>query len=100
MALKHVVDNYDTMKTQANLSAEILALSKRSIIDGVILKDIRVNTDITVNHTLGRDYVGFIVISRNNSASVWNNRTIDANLVGKSIRLQSTADTTISIWVF
>ena len=70
------------------------------IINGKMLKDIALTGEAkTIQHTLGRAYMGWFVVRQNADAGVWepfqNNPKPDVNLV-----LKASLPVTVSLWVF
>ena len=84
-------------QVQDNIEQAITPIINSEIIDGLIIKDIEVLTGatLTLSHKLGRTPNGFAVIKRNANSTVWNG-LIDK----KTIELNSSANVTISLWVF
>lgn len=81
---------------QDNLVLVVNQISKKTLIDGVHIKDVALVTGSNrINQTLGRQPEGWVVVDRDGTATVY--RTAwDAN----TITLVSSGTTTISIWVF
>jgi len=87
--LNQVQDNF-IRRVNPALAAEIL--------DGRMVTGVSVATSATnVNHGLGRAYRGWIVVGNNTDCRVWSPSTSDTT---KIIVLQSSAATTLSLWVF
>ena len=69
-----------------------------AIIQGELISNISLtaNTPKTINHGLNRMMQGWFVIDNTASSNIW--RTSSLNT--KTITLESSATTTISLWVF
>ena len=57
-------ENQNITQTQSNVNTAVRQIANSPIIDGVIVKDVTFvsATDTVVNHKLGREPLGFIVI--------------------------------------
>lgn len=94
---KIVVGDRDLMLLQSNTDAVFQQLRNCPLLDGVLVEAVTLTTsNTTVDHTLGRQPLGFIVTDLNKDATIfraaWN---------AKTITLQSSATATIaSFWIF
>lgn len=84
------------MAVQDNVANVFMFLATFPILDGYLVTNIPlVSGTNVINHTLGRQPVGWIVTDRNGAATVyrtaWDARTITLN---------SSGTVTISAWVF
>jgi len=84
-------------QVQDNIEQAINPIINSEIINGLIIKDIEVltGTVLTISHRLGRTPNGFAIVKRNANSTVWNG-IIDK----KTIELNSSANVTITLWVF
>jgi len=94
---KIIIEDRITRQLQENVQQAITPIINSEIIDGLIIKDIEVltGTKKVISHKLGRTPNGFAIVKRNANSTVWNG-TIDK----KTIELNSSANVTISLWVF
>lgn len=68
------------------------------LIQGLPLWSVSLTSGIprTLNHSLGRNQLGFFIIDQNAAASIFRTQPFNA----ETITLQSNADVTISLWNF
>jgi hypothetical protein len=68
-----------------------------TIVNGLYLTGVTLTAASTtnVNHTLGRQALGYLVCSRSASANIWNGTMTDL-----IIPLNTSADCTVNLWVF
>lgn len=86
----------DVMQLQNQVEQVLNPITKKEILDGVLLKDIIVTTaGIDVEHALLRQPLGWILVDNQADATVY--RTFWSDRI---LTLSSSATTTISIWVF
>tara|TARA_R100001082_G_C4315938_1_gene138970 strand:- start:502 stop:831 length:330 start_codon:yes stop_codon:yes gene_type:complete len=96
-------DNRDVTQTQSNVNTVVKQISNSPIIDGVIIKDVSFvgSTDTIVNHKLGREPLGFIVIGQKQGDVVYESTTTNNNRDKFLILKKDTVSTpTITFWVF
>lgn len=85
-------------QVQDNLVRRVNPALAAVILDGRLVTGVSVGVTATnVNHGLGRAYQGWVVVNNNTDCRVWSPSTGDAS---KVIVLQSSAATTLSLWVF
>jgi hypothetical protein len=90
------IDELD--RVQSNIALYAKPLSENVMIQGVLLKDIALTTSETlVEHKLGTDYQGWIIVDKNANANVY---VSSKNLPKRFLALTATATVTVSIWVF
>lgn len=99
--IKIVSQESDTQRLQDNIELFLKQIKNISILDGVLLEDVSVPTgsDVVIPHKLNRKLVGYIVVRNSAEATIWDKQS-DNTLPGKTLILKSSADTTISMWVF
>jgi alkyl hydroperoxide reductase subunit AhpF len=69
-------------------------------LDGIILKDVVINTtDTTISHGLNRNYRGWVIVDKNGSADIWRAAT-DNRMKDKQIILIASSQVTVSIKIF
>lgn len=72
-------------------------LSKTPILNGLLIEDVSITTAQTeIQHNLGRDLVGWIVVDKDTDGRVWRVDSGNANV----LKLDCSADMIISLWVF
>ena len=72
-------------------------LSKNPLLAGQLIEDIRINTSVELAHSLGRPYMGYLVVNKTSNSNVWTTNKLNKDIV---IRLTSSADVTVDIWIF
>lgn len=86
----------DLQAVQENLIDSIERVVKQQILDGVVVDSVAVQTTPTdVSHKLGRTPVGYLVISKSAPGDVY-----DLGRDSNILTLQSSAATTVKLWVF
>lgn len=81
--------------------AEVLGpIRAAEVVDGVLISGVVIPTGTpkSVAHKLGRPPQGWIVVSKNAASDVWEDITYSFR--SKFLRLSSSADVTINLWVF
>ena len=95
------IKDYETSQLQNNTAEFISQLTSNPTLSGLLIEDVSLTfgSTTTVNHGLGRTIRGFVIVYKNNSVEVWAD---DANqtLPAKQLILSTSADATISLWVF
>lgn len=88
-----------TAKFQENVGAVVDVLSQIPILDGVLLEQITLTTGAAnqVEHRLGREYRGFLVVSSSADSTFWN---VDTTFRKRFIDIRCSANTTVNLWVF
>ncbi len=94
-------DNSDLQKVQNNVQAAIEPLIASAIGDGQLLTGVVLvaGTPSMVAHQLGRDILGWIVVGTNAQADVWDEQALNT-FKSRFVRLQTSADVTVNLWVF
>jgi len=88
---------YDVNKLQDNVSAAITPILTNPLNYGIILPNVEVPgaAPVTIEHKLGRQPLGWIVIDKTKQADVWKISWSD-----KFITLDSSAVTSINLYIF
>lgn len=95
----NVKDN-DLRLVQDSSEVVLTALISKSILDGLIIKDVSLLTTTTsVDHKLGRELIGWIVISNSSDSRVWDEQASNQQKT-KTLLLKASSATTVSLWVF
>jgi hypothetical protein len=92
----------DELRQLQDATAVVFAsLAGRSLIDGVLIKDLAFTASVekTVNHFLGREIEGWLVVKKNATADIWDGQATNPTPT-RTLRLTASADVTISLWVF
>lgn len=97
--LTKVVDS-EARRFQESVRLSFEKLSGVPFLDGTLIEDVTITTGTpkVVNHGLGREPVGFLVLDRDANAIVWQSTTT-VNYANR-MTLNSSANVTISLWVF
>jgi hypothetical protein len=94
--------DYNTQKLQDNLADEIRRIENIPLLNGNIVRNISflgTGTDTQVNHGLGREPIGWILIESTVDLSVYKSSTVN-NLKDKLILFRSNTASTGSIYIF
>ena len=93
--------NSNITQTQSNVNTALKQIANSAIIDGVLIKNIDLGTaDTIVNHKLGREPLGWIVVRKNEAGEVYESSTVNKNR-DKFLTLRgSTATTDTNFWIF
>jgi len=94
------VDDDTLNRVQDRLRVVITALSNVPLLDGVLLENVALvsGSFTAVPHRLARPWRGYIVVANGANAVIWNQAPgTDA---GVFLNLQSSANTTVNLWVF
>lgn len=92
-------DNAD--RIQDNIERFSRQFLDKEIIDGILLKDIDLVSASTneLNHSLGREIQGWIVVRQRASAIIWDDQDNNSR-PELTLRLNTSADVTVDLWVF
>lgn len=82
---------------QNNTEQAITPILDKEIIDGIIVKEIELSTGVEniVNHKLGREPLGYIIVKKNANSVIWN-----SSINKRNIDLRCSANVTVNIWIF
>ena len=93
--------NSNITQTQSNVNTALKQIANSAIIDGVLIKGVNVGTaDTIVNHKLGREPLGWIVVRKNEAGEVYESSTVNKNRDKVLILRGSTATTDTNFWIF
>ena len=92
-------DDYELMRVQDNVNTALIPVLTNQILNGQVLKSVVLTTGSSniVNHKLGRDLVGYIVIKKNANADVWDSTSVTPTL---TLVLETSANCTVDLYVF
>lgn len=89
-----IEDFSDSVKTSVN----------KAILNGQLIENISLSSSaassISIRHSLGRKYKGFIVVAKNPSSVAVNEDNANTEQVSRILFLVPSSDVTISIWLF
>jgi hypothetical protein len=94
--------DFNTQKLQDNLADSIRRIENITLLGGNIVKNISflgTGTDVQVNHGLGREPIGWILIESTADLRIYKSSTVN-NLKDKLILFRSNAAYTGSIYIF
>ena len=93
--------NSNITQTQSNVNTALKQIANAAIIDRVLIKNIDLGTaDTIVNHKLGREPLGWIVVRKNEAGEVYESSTVNKNRDKFLILRGSTATTDTNFWIF
>lgn len=89
----------DIKQLQDAVANTLQTITQREILDGVLLTDIYVATGAArdIEHKLGRKPRGYVVVKRDAESEIWDS---ESDLPNSFLSLNSSANVTISLWVF
>jgi len=93
--------NEETSKLQERLQEYFQPITRCPIIDGTLLTNVSLVTGSVNNvpHLLGRTILGYIIVRNRSQSQIWDSQ--DANIFAKkTLALNTSANTTVDIWVF
>ena len=94
-------ENQNITQTQSNVNSSVKQIANSPIIDGVLIKNIDVGTtDTVVNHKLGREPLGWIIVRKNEAGEVYESTTVNKNRDKFLLLRGSTATTNTNFWIF
>lgn len=98
--MKRVYTGSPEIQRMQDLIAESVEQLERSPMGkGVLLEGVSLSTGASnrVNHKLGRVPSGWIIVDRDDNANVWSSTS---SLPNKFLELSTSADVTVSLWIF
>lgn len=95
------VDKTAIDRLQGNIDSIFSILPKLEILDGQLLKGIKLTTGSVnlVSHKLGRPLIGYVIVLKSASTDIWDDQ-LSNTLSDKYLTLNCTSDVTVSMWVF
>lgn len=94
-------ENPELNKIQEYIDQSISPITKSPIINGVLIKGIKLvaGQDNNINHKLDRNISGWIVVRKRETADVWDLQDVN-DLKKKTLRLRTDVDNTVDLWIF
>ena len=93
--------NESITQTQSNVNTAVKQIANSPIIDGVLIKNIDVGTtDTVINHKLGREPLGWIIVRKNEAGEIYESTTVNNNRDKFLLLRGSTATTDTNFWIF
>jgi hypothetical protein len=94
-------DDHKLELLQSFLGQFCSQLQQIRFLDGRLISSVSLAsaTATPVSHGLGRDIVGYFLLSKSANANVWDNLTTATDKL-KFLNLSTSADCTVSLWVF
>lgn len=91
--------NSDIQKLQTAVAESLEPLENLPLNSGVLISGIRLlSSGVTrVDHGLGRAPLGYLIVKRSVSSSIWDS---ESSIPKRQLNLQTSADVTVSLWVF
>ena len=99
--VRHVTEDFGAEQVQNNLENSFRALENCALIDGHLLTEVELATgDNDIDHKLSREIKGWVITRyREATANVYE-KISDNDNAGSLLKLNSSAATTVDIWVF
>jgi hypothetical protein len=89
----------DLRQVQDAVGFVFLDIASKEILDGQLIKNIFINGFLSIDHKLGRELQGYVVVMQDANVVVWDSQATNTIPASKLV-LNSSGPTTISIWVF
>lgn len=90
----------ETRRLQESLTEALVRLqTSNPLLNGVFVEKVIATTDTTVQHSLGYEPTGFLVVGRDADATVWKSSTANSRPQDRLI-LKATATVTVTLYVF
>lgn len=88
-------------RVQDNVEAVLNVVTDKAILDGNRITNVSLTTGTTneINHGLGRELIGWIILRKRSQADVWDLQD-DSQNKKKTLSLACSADVKIDLWVF
>ena len=96
-------ENQSITQTQSNVNTAVRQIANSPIIDGVLIKNIDVGTtDTVINHKLGREPLGWIIVRKNEAGEIYESTTVNNNRDKFLLLKASTGapSTDTNFWIF
>lgn len=89
----------ETVLLAANIEDFTRQLVLNPLLDGRVISTIALTASVpsTIPHSLGRDWLGWLVINKNANANVWVSATTNKD---RGITLTASANVTIDLYIF
>lgn len=86
------------MLMQKQWTSQLNPVLQNAFIKGSQLSNIALvaNTPLTINHYLGRQMQGWLLVDKNANAVIWRTQ----NFNSQTLTLEASANVTINLWVF
>lgn len=91
--------NYDLQKIQSQVAEQFDSISVTPFLNGNMVSATILTTDTIVDHLLGRNYLGYIVIERFSAGDVYTSATVNQNK-SKQLILKANSTTDVKLYVF
>lgn len=98
---KMITADEDLTKVQSNLQEYFRPITTNPTLDGVRVTGVSLSSSSVnaVNHTLGREPLGWILIRKKGAADVWDSQDSNA-LPTRTLALNCDADVEVDLWIF
>lgn len=97
---KIVNGDRQTTQLQTNIEQAVAQVIRNPLIDGRIIEGVVLSTSaLKIEHKLGRKVRGYIVLTRNANAEVYDNVSTEPQLE-LYLPLLASAPVTVNLWVF
>ncbi len=94
-------DDKNITKLQSNISASLDSIVKSPIIDGVLIKNVLLDsTQVNeISHKLDRIPQGYVITRQRAQADIWDSQDTNTN-ASKTFLLECSANVYVDIWFF
>ena len=99
-SFKKMGSDDDINRIQDNIDAVLRPLQASAIGQGNLLTGVAlINGSTEVEHKLGRELIGWIIVQQNANAPVWDRQSTNVKK-SRTLVLNSTASMSVTLWVF
>lgn len=94
-------ENKDVIKLQSNLEIVLAPITDCKIIDGTLIKNVRLEVGIRneIPHKLARKPLGFIIVRKRADSRIWDLQDTNTTPI-RTFTLACSDDVTVDIWFF
>lgn len=97
---KQIAGSEELNRVQDNIDTAFNPFLNSEIVDGILLTNIPLVTGVNeINHKLGRILQGWIPVGQSANANIWDSQATNIRKA-RTLILNSSANLTISLWVF
>ena len=91
----------ELVKVQGNIQEYLRGITTNPLLDGVRVTGISLSASGTtpVEHTLGREPLGWILIRKRGTADVWDSQDTNA-LPSRTLALNCSVNVEVDLWIF
>lgn len=93
--MRRIQGDFVTEQVQRNVEEFVKSNIPDWVADGVMITDVAINGVNAISHGLQRQPLGWIITDKTSNANIWR-----VSWSATTLTLQSSANTTVNIWVY